>query len=104
MQGFFGDFLGHKFLLGYPFCMEFYGELCIEDFTSVPIGSIQLDIVLIPFQGQIPSYKASNWGLSVFTGIYNFSIISYPVFYEINQKSELKNNVTLVISYFSGQF
>jgi hypothetical protein len=64
----------------------------------VSIGSIQLDIVLTLSRGQIPSYKASNWGFSVFTGIFNFSIISYLLVYELNQKSELTNSVTLVSS------
>ena len=81
MQGFFE---GHKFWLGYPFGMKFYGELCLEDFIVVSTKYIQLDIVSTLFRGQIPSYNASNWGFSVFTGIFKFLIIRYLLVYEPN--------------------
>jgi hypothetical protein len=78
--------------------MKFYGELHLEYFTVVMFESIRLDIVSILFQGQIPSYKASNWGFSIFMRIFNFSIISYLLVCELNQKKKLTNSVTLFIS------
>jgi hypothetical protein len=78
--------------------MKFYRELCLEDFTTMSIRSFQLDIISTLFRGQIPPYKASNWGFSVFMGIFKFLIISYLLVYELNHKSELRNNVSLFSS------
>jgi hypothetical protein len=67
--------------------MKFYEDLHLEEFTTVLIKYVRMDIVLTLFQGQIPSYKASNWGFSFFMRIFNFSINSYLLVYELNQKS-----------------
>jgi hypothetical protein len=59
---------------------------------------IQIKHRLTLFWGQIPSYKASNWGFSVFTRIFKILIIRYLLVYEPNKKSELTNSVALVSS------
>jgi hypothetical protein len=45
------------------------------------------------FLGQIPSYKASNLGFSVFMGIFNFSINNYLLVYELNKKSKFVGEI-----------
>jgi hypothetical protein len=78
--------------------MKFYRELCLKDFTARVDLILQIGHRFDTFWGQIPSYNASNWGFSVFLGFFKLVIISYLLVYTPNQKSELKNSVSLVIS------